>query len=106
MGLIRFYCCPCLRYLYDDTKEQLTEEEKAERERLIALARRKAELEAKNPNTFVAKKFEKKVKGDKNMVAERIYKSEREREERVVSRRERRDQRKTNRDLTELTVHF
>ena len=51
MGLIRFYCCPCLRYMYDDTKDKLTEEERAERERLIALARRKAELEAKNPNT-------------------------------------------------------
>ena len=106
MGLIRFYCCPCLRYLYDDTKERLTDEERAERERLIALARRKAELEAKNPNTTVAKKFEKKANADKNLVPERIFKSEREREERVVGRRERREKRKTNKDLQELKVNF
>lgn len=106
MGLIRFYCCPCLRYMYDDTKDKLTEEERAERERLIALARRKAELEAKNPNTNAARKFEKKANSDKNMVAERIYKSEREREERVVARGERREGRKRNRVLTDLAVTF
>lgn len=106
MGLIRFYCCPCLRYMYDDTKDKLTEEERAERERLIALARRKAELEAKNPNTNAARKFEKKANSDKNLVAERIYKSEREREERVVARGERREGRKRNRVLTDLAVTF
>ena len=41
MGLLRYYCCPCIRYLYDDTKEKLSKEERAERERLIALAKRK-----------------------------------------------------------------
>lgn len=106
MGLIRFYCCPCLRYMYDDTKDKLTEEERAERERLIALARRKAELEAKNPNTNAARKFEKKANLDKNLVAERIYKTEREREERVVARGERREGRKRNRVLTDLAVTF
>ena len=65
MGLIRFVMCPCLRYLYDDRKVGLTEEEKRERERQIAAARRAADLAAKNPVTHPWKKFEAKIKADK-----------------------------------------
>jgi hypothetical protein len=39
MGLIRYVCCPCLRSFYDDRKDQLTAEERAERDRQIALGK-------------------------------------------------------------------
>merc|ERR1711916_227340 len=104
MGLLRYYCCPCIRYLYDDTKEKLTEEERKERERLIALAKRKAELEAKNPNTIAFRKFEKKIKEDKNLIPPTIYTTERRREDRAISRGERRAARKRDPTLSALDL--
>lgn len=61
MGLIRFLCCPCLRHLYDNRKNELTAEEIADRDRKIAAARRAADLAAKNPVTHPWKRFEAKI---------------------------------------------
>ena len=55
--------CPCLRYLYDTEKNELTAEERAARDAAIAAARRAADLAAKNPVTYAWKKFEAKVRG-------------------------------------------
>jgi hypothetical protein len=103
MGIVRYYLCFCLRYRYDDSVEELTEEEKAERDRKIALARRMAELAVKNPVTAPWRKFEKKidpVKGQgEKYVIEKHDKTERPREERRDNRADRRNARKHDEDL-------
>ena len=106
MGLLMYYGCPCLRFLYDPTRQ---EEEgdaalKAERERLAAEARRKADLAAKNPETKAWHEFEKKINPEKGgdgekYVVERHMKTERQREARAESRAERRDRRKNDKKL-------
>jgi Ca2+-binding EF-hand superfamily protein len=67
MGLIKYYFCPCYRALYDPANSEtahLSAEEKVEREKQIALRRRKAELDLKNPVTAEWLKYEKKVAPD------------------------------------------
>ena len=87
MGLLRYYCCPWNRYLYDP--DFMTDEERAEKARLAALAKRQAELDAKNPVTHEWKKYEKKLEkiGDaEKFIEEKMVESLRSREERSDAR--------------------
>ena len=63
-----------------------------------------AELEAKNPNTIAFRKFEKKVKEDKNLIPSTIHTTERRREDRAISRGERRAARKRDPTLSALDL--
>jgi len=93
MGVFRYYLCPCLRYMFDDTVEKLTKEEREERDRLIALARRKADLEAKNPSTIPWRKFQKQLEKTPEVIGENLKKTEREREDRKNDRKKRQGRR-------------
>ena len=111
MGYIRFMLCPCLRSLYDNRKDELTPEQRAAREAAIALARRQADLAAKNPVTHPWKKFEAKIDpnlgGTKNYIDERTSKQERARENRLDSRRDRKRNRGEDSDLVlKVTTTF
>lgn len=107
MGLIKYYLCPCYRKFYDtdNVVDYLTEDEKKERAEKIKLARRMADLKAKNPETAPWKKFEKKINpditpgGDAAFVEEKIEKIERKRGERVENRAERRRKRQNDEHL-------
>jgi hypothetical protein len=74
MGVLKYFLCPCYRRYYDvdNISDYLTDEEKAERQKRIALARRQNDLKAKNPETAPWKKYEKKINpelgGDKAVV--------------------------------------
>lgn len=61
MGLARYYCCPFFRYMYDPTEDHLTEDERRKKETELALARRKVDLEAKNPETAPWRKYKEKM---------------------------------------------
>jgi hypothetical protein len=64
MGLVKYYLCPCFRSYYDPSLtayDKMTEEEKAEWDRQVAVARRSAELKLKNPETTAWQKYEKKL---------------------------------------------
>jgi len=94
MGLLKYYMCPWFRHLYDP--DFMTEEEKAEKARLAALAKRQAELDAKNPVTHEWKKYEKKMEkiaetyGDaEKFIEEKMTESYRARDDRLDSRAER-----------------
>jgi hypothetical protein len=89
--------------MYDNEKDELTVEERAERDRLIALARRQADLAAKNPITHPWKKFEAKINpelgGQEDYVEKREEKVERTRENRQHDRKHRKKGRKHDDDL-------
>eukprot|EP01006_Ploeotia_vitrea_P036585 TRINITY_DN66035_c3_g2_i2.p1 TRINITY_DN66035_c3_g2~~TRINITY_DN66035_c3_g2_i2.p1 ORF type:complete len:119 (+),score=5.14 TRINITY_DN66035_c3_g2_i2:433-789(+) len=105
MGIIKYYMCPCYRKLYDTDNifDYLTEDEKAERAKRIALARRLADLKAKNPETAAWKKFDAKVNPEKGgtteIIEEKHDKIERRRGDRQLDRQERRERRMQDRDL-------
>jgi hypothetical protein len=105
MGLLMYYSCPCLRFLYDPSRQEeiIDANVKAEREKLAAEARRKADLVAKNPETKAWKEFETKVNPDKGgtaeYVVERHMKTERQREVRAESRADRKTRRKRDKNL-------
>lgn len=64
MGLLKYYCCPCFRKYYDPSLseyDKLSEEEKKERDRQLAIQRRENELKIKNPETAYWLKYQKKV---------------------------------------------
>ena len=89
--------------MYDNKKDELTLEERAERDRLIALARRQADLAAKNPITHPWKKFEAKINpelgGEDDYVEKREQKVERARDDRQHDRTLRKKERKHDPDL-------
>lgn len=106
MGLIKYFCCPCLRRFYDPTKnngQELTEEQKAEKEREIARMRREQALKLKNPETAQWQKFQTKIKSQPVTATKYLQQkhnlTERPREERALSRAERRKERKKDPDL-------
>ena len=95
MGLLKYYCCPWMRYLFDP--DFMTDEERAEKERLAALAKRQAELDAKNPVTHEWKKYEKKLEkiaethGDaEKYIEEKMAETQRARDDRLDNRAEKR----------------
>ncbi len=64
MGLLKYYACPCLRRYYDPARteyDELTDEQKLERDKQLAVARRQAELRIKNPETAQWIKYKKKI---------------------------------------------
>ncbi len=105
MGLIYFLCCPCMRVYYDPSRqdELLTEDERKEKERRLAEARRQAELRVKNPETAEWKNFQAKFDpakgGSEETFIEKIDKTEKMRAERKGSRAERRANRAADPDL-------
>ena len=105
MGLIRYYVCPCWRYMFDpNLKNQLTEEERRARDAAIAKAKRDAELRAKNPITATWERIEKKKEnlGEEKFaeyVVEKHLKTEVFRNARADDRHERRRQRAKNPEL-------
>jgi hypothetical protein len=115
MGLLKYYMCPCLRKYYDPSLtdyDQMTEEEKLERDKQLALVRRQAELRIKNPETAQWIKYQRKVDGQVALVkdaeggdavlsyvADKIHATERPREMRADSRADRRKQRNNDPDL-------
>lgn len=95
MGILRYYICPCIRFMYDpDDERGMTEEQKRERD----AKNREALLNAKNPSTTHWKQLERKLDpakgGSDSYVVERVLKTERHREARSTSRAERRAERK------------
>ncbi len=109
MGLVKYFLCPCLRRFYDPTLteyDHLSEEEKIERDKQLAIARRQAELRIKNPETAQWLKYQKKIEETEveqpegvGYVAEKIISTERPREIRAESRAERKKQRSLDPDL-------
>lgn len=106
MGILRYYACPWNRKLYDPTRtayDNLTDEEKAQKDREFALAKRQAELKVKNPETYPWRKYQAKAMpehgGNVEFLQERIFKVEKEREYRSENREERREKRKMDEDL-------
>ena len=100
MGLLRYYMCPCIRFMYDPEDEsRLTDEQKADKIRLARLE----QLAAKNPVTSAWKKYEKKVEskfgGNEDYAVEKQLKTERHREARQMGRAERKAQRAQHDDL-------
>lgn len=64
MGLVKYFLCPCYRADYDPSRtayDKLSQAEKEEWDKQVALARRQAELKLKNPETASWLKFEKKM---------------------------------------------
>jgi hypothetical protein len=102
MGLLKFYMCPCYRKFYDteNAADYMTEDEKLERAKRIALARRMADLKAKNPETAPWKKLEAKISpelgGDAHVIEEKVEKIERKRGERIDDRAARKKARQEN----------
>ncbi len=105
MGVLFFVCCPCMRVYYDPSRgdELLTEEERKEKERRLAEARRKAELRVKNPETAEWKNFQAKFDpekgGNEEAFVEKIEKTEKARRERNCSRADRRAARAADEDF-------
>ena len=67
MGLIRYYLCPCLRKYYDPSLseyDKLSEEQRKEMDRQLAIQRRQNELKIKNPETVAWLKYQEKVEQD------------------------------------------
>lgn len=100
MGILRYYCCPCFRSWYDEyAEERLTDEEKAQRARLLRLE----QLAAKNPETAAWKKFQRRTDastgGKQDYVVEKVLKTERHREARASSRAARKAERKEDDSL-------
>lgn len=110
MGLLRYYLCPCLRYMYDPdwADTHMTDEQKKERQRQMALARRMADLAAKNPKTNVWQAYEKKIDpqlgGSESFVIEKQVKTERHREVRASGRAERKAERLKDKELQTKVV--
>ena len=72
MGSLRYYLCPCMRKYYDpslSSYDKLSEEEKAARDKEIAIIRRQAELKIKNPETAVWLKYQKKIANENQVYA-------------------------------------
>jgi len=95
MGILRYYMCPCIRFMYDpDDERGMTEEQKKERD----MKNRADELKTKNPETPHWKQLEKKLDpakgGSESFVVEKILKTERHREARSNARADRRAERK------------
>lgn len=105
MGVLKYYMCPCYRKFYDtdNATDYMTEEEKLERAKRIALARRMADLKAKNPETAAWKKFETKINpevgGEPEYVEAKVEKIERKRGDRALTRAERKRARMEDEDL-------
>lgn len=109
MGLLKYYLCPCLRRYHDPARtdyDELTDEQKAERDKQLAVARRQAELRIKNPETAPWIQYQKKVEETAvaepegpGYVAYKVGATERPREVRAESRAERRQQRRKDPDL-------
>jgi hypothetical protein len=94
MGFMMYYMCPCFRTYYDPTKEEEDPEEAdAERARQRAIARKKAAMAAKNPETPASAAFASKADptrgGTEEYVVKKVFKTQRQREARAVSRAER-----------------
>jgi len=97
MGILRYYLCPCLRFMYDpDSGYGLTDEQKA----AAARNKRLEELAIKNPQTAHWKKFSKKIDprvgGSEDYVVVKVLKTERHREVRQSARADRRAERKND----------
>lgn len=104
MGLLRYYCCPCIRYWYDGSvlPEVLPEieDERKRRAEEIKNAKRLAELRLKNPETVAWQKYQEKKeeeivnKGNTGFIEVEQEKITRKRRERAEGREERRNKRK------------
>eukprot|EP01038_Epipyxis_sp_PR26KG_P010336 gene10336-13887_t len=121
MGIIKYYFCPCWRSLYDPTiseYDKLTIEERAKVDAELALKRRQLVLKIKNPETAPWEKFKKKAKDKHNKsdelvkideevkfdpievyMKEKLVTTEKPRQERALSRAERKQQRQNDNDL-------
>mmetsp|Transcript_15981 Transcript_15981/g.24083 ORF Transcript_15981/g.24083 Transcript_15981/m.24083 type:complete len:341 (+) Transcript_15981:181-1203(+) len=102
MGLARYYCCPCLRFMYDGSvlpdQSQEVVDMKAKRAAEIAEAKRLAELRLKNPETQAWNKYKEKketlvARGNTNFIESQQDKITRNRNKRVEDRKERRKRR-------------
>ena len=62
MGVFKYYVCFCFRSYYDPTRSEFwqNEEQRAERERQLALMKRELELKIKNPETAAWETYQKK----------------------------------------------
>ena len=107
MGLLRYWCCPCLRYKYKDIEAeaayQAAIDEKKRRHEAILKARREHDLKIKNPVTDPWIRFEKKIEpemgGSTEFLPRKEVRMERLRAERKDGRAERRQQRLQDPDL-------
>lgn len=73
MGLIRYYLCPCFRKYYDPSLseyDKLSEEQRKEMDRQLAIQRRQNELKIKNPETVAWLKYQEKVEKDLKLLEE------------------------------------
>lgn len=67
MGLLRYYLCPCFRKYYDPTLsayDKMSEEERKEMDKQMAITRRQQELKIKNPETAAWLKYQEKIEKD------------------------------------------
>ena len=106
MGLIRYFCCPWNRKQYDPTRnayDDLTDEEKEKKNQAFRLAKRKAELAVKNPETTYWTKYKEKTDetkgGSTSYLDSRTERASRTREERSDMRGDRRSKRQHDDDL-------
>ena len=100
MGTLRYFICPCIRFMYDpDDDRGLTEEQKKERDE----KRRADELATKNPETAHWKQMERRIDpnkgGSESYVIDKVLKTERHREARTTGRADRRAERKADEGL-------
>ncbi|CAE7466538.1 unnamed protein product [Symbiodinium microadriaticum] len=102
MGLMRYYCCPCFRYMFDGSVlpevDPAVEDAKKKRAAEIAEAKRMAELRLKNPETQAWQKYKEKkedqfAKGNTTFIEDSQEKQKKKRSERVENRQARRQRR-------------
>eukprot|EP01039_Chlorochromonas_danica_P010615 gene10615-11763_t len=81
MGLIKYYLCPCYRADYDPSRtayDKLSQAEKEEWDRQVALKKREAELKLKNPETVDWMKFQKRLEKIEEEGVEKDEKAEKD----------------------------
>lgn len=100
MGSLKYFLCPCLRFLYDENyiDSWMSADMANQRAEAIALKRRQEALAAKNPTTHAWSKFERSINpekgGNANAVKEVYDNTETFREVRKTTRAERAEERK------------
>ena len=107
MGLIMYFCCPCLRSRYDDRSDEIAYaaalDARKKRKEEILRKRRVDDLKTKNPVTDPWIRFEKRVEpdkgGDENLLPQKEERVERKRVNRAEGRQARREARIADPDL-------
>lgn len=109
MGLIRYFCCPCLRFMFievEPTVNPIEDDEKKKKALAIQEAKRQYELKLKNPETPAWKIYENKkaqalegLREGNVEVLDTADRVQRKRKERTENRKSRRENRKLDEDL-------